>query len=248
METKKESPGKGIVKALADFQQAVPAITKEKKAGQGNFSYKYGSLAHIFQVITPHMKKAGLVITQPINYDDGKHYICTTLYHVGTGESIESKMELPQVEFKGMNIVQSGGAVITYVRRYSLMSLMGLVTEEDDKDAQGEVKKPAQAYQGTGSRVDPGSAPAKKWLNPSKDGQPTDVWLSAVKFLADGGTIEQIKQKYKIARPNEEKLMNESLEYSAEPEGNDLPFDDEQADDIGPGQSNTNFDNEGPVP
>ena len=130
---------KNITKALFDFQQSCPTIKKEKQAGQGNFTYKYGSLPHIIEDIKPHLKKANLVFTQPITYGEEGQCVTTIIFHPESGESINSKMLLREVEFKGMNSVQSAGAVITYVRRYALMSILGLATDEDDTDAQGVV-------------------------------------------------------------------------------------------------------------
>lgn len=239
MEKKESVPVKGIVKALFEFQQSVPAIKKESKAGQGNFTYKYGSLPHIIEVIKPHLKKAGLCYSQPISYREGAQFIYTTLYDTKSGEKIESKMLLPDVEFKGMNVVQSGGAVITYVRRYALMSLLGLVSEDDDNDAQGSTKSKRES-KSTEKSSTSDEAPAKPWLNPKVGGKVNPTWQEAVKYLADGGTIEKIKGKYRVGKANEEKLLAEALTFD------DLPFD-RQATEDPDSKSNTDFENQGPA-
>lgn len=229
-----------IYAALAIFQQGVPAISKEKSAGDGKWSYKYGSLPHIIEAIKPHLKTAGLVFFQPIVTVDGTEYIDTVVHHVESETSIDSRIELPQAEFKGMNIVQSKGAIITYMRRYALMSILGLVTDEDDTDAVGTVEQKSKAA--TGGRAGTRQAD-KSWLNPAKDGQPTEVWTKAVKYLADGGKIADIKKKYRISKANEEKLLNEAMTFD------DLPFDRQAAegqDGAGDGQVNMDFENQGP--
>lgn len=243
MENEKETPVKGIVKALADFQQACPSISKESKAGQGSFSYKYGSLPHIIETIKPHLKKAGLVFTQPISYREGAQFIYTTVYDVKTGEKIESKMLLPEIEFKGMNAVQSGGAVITYIRRYTLMSILGLVTDDDDTDAQGKTEQRGKGAKGSTE----GAAPkeVKPYLNPKVDGNPNPKWNQAVKYLADGGTIEEIKKKYRVGKANEDRLLEQALTFD------DLPFDRKDAEagetpGAGGDGVNKDFDNQGP--
>lgn len=229
-----------IYAALAIFQQGVPAITKEKSAGDGKWSYKYGSLPHIIEAIKPHLKAAGLIFFQPIVTEEGVEYIDTVVHHVDSETSIDSRIELPQVEFKGMNVVQSKGAIITYMRRYALMSILGLVTDDDDTDAVGTVEKTSKAATGGGA----GTRQAdKSWLNPAKDGQPTEVWTKAVKYLADGGKIADIKKKYRISKANEEKLLNEAMTFD------DLPFDRQKAeeqDGAGDGQVNMDFENQGP--
>jgi len=233
MEEKEIKPIKGIVKALGEFQHECPAISKEKTAGSGNFKYKYGSLPMILETIKPHMKKAGLAFTQPIVSIDGKEFINTTLFDMKTGESIVSSLELPDIKFNGMNELQSKGSAITYLRRYSIMSILGIVTEEDDNDAQGKTEPKAKAQ----SRQNPATEEAP-WLNPIVGGDTNPAWNEALKYLADGGKISDIKKKYKIGKANEDKLLNDSLNYD------DLPFDREATQDPDK-QSNMNFDNQG---
>jgi hypothetical protein len=67
--------------------------------------------------------------------------LITILFHCESGESIESKTAIPQnVQLKGMNDFQVLGSAITYLRRYALSSICGLVTDKDT-DASGEQVK-----------------------------------------------------------------------------------------------------------
>jgi len=209
--------------ALGLFQSECPAIKKQSTAGGGKFSYKYGGLPHILETIKPHMKKAGLCFTQPIITVDGIEYLMTIIYHSATGEKIESQVALPQVEFQQMNVVQSKGAIISYIRRYAIMSILGLVTEDDDTDAAGETKK---------IEAKKDIIPEKKWLNSG-----SKEWQGALKYLNEGGKISEIKKKYKISKANEETLLNDAMIFD------DLPFDKEDAEDNEIMQPNTNFEN-----
>lgn len=124
---------KNLFKALADFQQEVPVI---HKATQG-YGYSYSDLPKIFSVINPLLKKYGLGFTQLIN-DNG---VSTIVYHVESGETIQSNTPIPQnVQLKGMNDFQVLGSAITYIRRYAISSMLGLVTDKDT-DAGGEQVK-----------------------------------------------------------------------------------------------------------
>lgn len=115
---------KNIYKALADFQQEVPVILKDTSG----YGYKYADLPAIFEVINPLMKKNGLGFYQAVN--DGK--IKTVIFHIESAESIESETVIPQgVVLKGMNDFQVLGSAITYIKRYALSSLLGLVTDKD---------------------------------------------------------------------------------------------------------------------
>jgi hypothetical protein len=121
---------KNLFKALADFQQECPTI---HKTTQG-YGYSYSDLPTIFGVINPLLKKHGLGFTQMLNRDE----LVTTLFHCETGEKIESTTLIPQnVKLKGMNDFQVLGSAVTYLRRYALSSMLGVVTDKDI-DAKGE--------------------------------------------------------------------------------------------------------------
>jgi len=124
---------KNIYKAIADFQQEVPVILKETTG----FGYKYADLPAVFEVINPLMKKHGLGFYQAVNDTSVK----TVVFHVESGESIESATSIPQgVQLAKMNQFQVLGSAITYIRRYALSSLLGLVTDKDT-DVGGEQVK-----------------------------------------------------------------------------------------------------------
>jgi hypothetical protein len=127
---------KHLFKSLAAFQQEVPVI---HKATQG-YGYTYADLPKIFEVINPLLKKHGLGFTQLLNSKDGENYLATILFHVESGESLESNTLIPQIELKQMNLYQSFGSGTTYFRRYCLSSILGIVSEKD-LDASGEQVK-----------------------------------------------------------------------------------------------------------
>lgn len=124
---------KHLFKSLAEFQQEVPTI---HKATQG-YGYTYADLPKIFEVINPLLKKHGLGFTQLINGTE----LITIVFHVETGETIESKTAIPQgVQLKGMNDFQVLGSAISYLRRYCISSILGIVSDKDT-DAGGEQVK-----------------------------------------------------------------------------------------------------------
>lgn len=120
---------KNLFKSLANFQQEAPIIEK----GTKGYGYTYADLPTIFNAINPLLKKHGLGFYQSIN-----DTVDTYVFHVETGETISSKTKIPEnVNLKGMNDFQVLGSAITYIRRYSLSSLLGLVTDKD-VDAGGQ--------------------------------------------------------------------------------------------------------------
>ena len=130
---------KNLFKALADFQQEAPIIHK----GTQGFGYTYADLPAIFEKINPLLKKHGLGFTQLINTHDGDNYLRTIIFHVESGENIESNTLIPMIQLKGQNDYQAFGSGITYFRRYCLSSALSIVSDKD-LDASGEQIKGEQ--------------------------------------------------------------------------------------------------------
>ena len=154
---------KAIYKALADFQQEVPVILKDTKG----YGYQYADLPAIFEVINPLLKKHGLGFTQLVNQE----CLNTTLFHIESGETIISCTPLTQgVVLKGMNDFQVLGSQITYLRRYALSSMLGLITDVDN-DAHGEQVK-SKEYKGH-AKQKPDQETADNIAQTIKDGKYT---------------------------------------------------------------------------
>lgn len=174
---------KNLFKSLAEFQQKVPVIYKDSQA----YGYKYADLPAIFEVINPIMQECGLGFTQIINGTSLK----TIIFHIETGEMIESNIDIPQgVDLKGMNPFQVLGSAITYLRRYAISSMLGLVTDKDT-DAAGEQVKP--------------TATAKPKLDTDSEN-----YTMALNAVTNGSfTVAKIKSKYELT-PAAEKALTEA--------------------------------------
>ena len=128
---------KNLIKSLAEFQNECPIIHKDTKG----HNYTYADLPQIFSVINPLLKKHKLCFTQLLENNG----IRTILFHVESGEQLESFTSIPTVKLGAMNEFQSIGAGISYFRRYSISSLLGLVTDKDT-DASGSSMPIAKRY------------------------------------------------------------------------------------------------------
>ena len=119
---------KNLIKSLSAFQNECPIIHKDTKG----HNYTYADLPQIFSTINPLMKKHGLCFSQLLENDG----IRTILFHVESGEQLESFTVIPKVKLGNMNDFQAMGSGYTYFRRYCLSSILGLVTDKDT-DASG---------------------------------------------------------------------------------------------------------------
>ena len=120
---------KNLLKALAGFQSENLVIHEDTKG----YNYTYSNINTIFKVIKPLLKKHGLAFYQTLDMRS----LSTTVFHIESGEKITSIADIPLVSLKGMNDYQTLGSGITYLRRYSLSVMLGLITDKDI-DACGE--------------------------------------------------------------------------------------------------------------
>lgn len=124
---------KNLIKSLSDFQNDCPIIHKDTKG----HNYTYADLPQIFSVINPLLKKHKLCFTQLLENDGIK----TILFHVESGEQLESFTQIPKVKLGSMNDYQAYGSGVTYFRRYALSSMLGLITDKDIDAAGVQVKE-----------------------------------------------------------------------------------------------------------
>jgi hypothetical protein len=125
---------KNILKALVKVQSELQNLTKDTKA----FKYKYVKLDKLVDAIKEPLNKNDIFFTQMPLGEGNEVGIRTTLYHT-SGEWISTQILSPIAELSGQNMYQSQGSAITYLRRYSLASMLGLC-DVDDTDAQGTAK------------------------------------------------------------------------------------------------------------
>lgn len=110
--------------ALAKAQAELENPTKE--ATNPHFRSKYATLEAGLNIVRACLSKHGISVTQPTRVDDGILMLETRL--ACQGQWIAS--EYPVCSFPVKQ--QEMGSALTYSRRYSLFSLVGIAGEEDD--------------------------------------------------------------------------------------------------------------------
>ena len=141
----------GFGAAMAAFQGSVEQIRKDKKAMAGSYSYAYADLGGILATVRPALAANGLAVMQALgNANDGRPTITTTLMHEG-GHSERSTFAFP-----AQTDAQRLGSWVSYIRRYALCAMLGVVAEDDDDGAYASQPPPARA-----AKKAPAKAPAK---------------------------------------------------------------------------------------
>ena len=121
---------KSLMAAHAEFGVI---IGKDSKGHKGT----YASLPRVLETIHKMCSRHGLIFTQGSRIIDGKHAIESILSHPESGQWISSLSLLtPHPEPQSYD--QAWGGSSTYHRRYDAMMLLGLFSEDDDTDHDGE--------------------------------------------------------------------------------------------------------------
>mgnify|MGYP003647753682 CR=1 FL=1 len=118
----------GLSQIATALCKAQGVMTGAKKGKQNPFfKSTYSDLASIFDAIREPFHSNGLSVTQTMEVlPTGVQLLCTRLLH-NSGEYIDSKMLLPPE-----GNPQKLGSLITYFKRYSLMAIAGVPSEDDD--------------------------------------------------------------------------------------------------------------------
>ena len=116
-----------ISKAMAKFQMEVKQPFRD--ADNPFFKSKYVPLENVVEAIHDIAPKHGLSFVQfPLNDDNGRVGVSTLLLHE-SGEWIK----FPPVFFEAEKQTPQGyGALITYIKRYSLSAIFGITSDQDD--------------------------------------------------------------------------------------------------------------------
>lgn len=119
--------------ALAAVQATIENVGRDAenaafKRGTSGKLATYATLGAVLDLARPALGAAGLSLCQmPVNGDGNNIGVVTVLGHK-SGQWIESTVFVAPREFTA----QGAGSVITYLRRYAAMAMIGLAPEDDD--------------------------------------------------------------------------------------------------------------------
>ena len=133
---------KELASALTKAQAEMPAIKFDSK--NPFLKNDYASLGAIIAGARPVIAKHGLSVSQLTFGEDGVAGVETVLMHT-SGEWISSSISMPVGEEKGKSSAQVAGSIVTYLRRYSLASILGIYSDEDGDGNAPEQANPKQA-------------------------------------------------------------------------------------------------------
>lgn len=189
---------KNLISALIQFQKSVKAIPKNKV--NPFYNSKYAELSTVIDVCQPALNASGLAVVQTIKLqpETNDNVLVTMLCHE-SGETLESNIYLPKIADS-----QKLTGAITYLRRTSYLSILGLVAD-DDLDGNDVVQAPTQPIK---------QAPPKEVTKPSfqVEGIGQQRPLQGAASDAQKGLLKKLGIKFEdnITKQEASKLIEES--------------------------------------
>ncbi len=169
-----------LAAALAKAQGEMAGAVKDKT--NPHFKSAYADLASVWDACRAALSKHGLAVMQPVSAEGPTVTVTTILTH-SSGEWLSGNLAMTAQQ----NTPQGIGSCITYARRYSLASMVGVAPEDDDGNAASQPAQGVRAQQIADSMVT--KAPAGY-----------DDWLEDLAAVADNGA-EALKQTWTKSKP-----------------------------------------------
>ncbi len=148
--------------ALSQAQAEIEAAPKDKI--NPHFKSRYADLSSIWEACRGSLGKYGLAVIQSPSITPERFLRVTTRIVHKSGQWIEGELDLKPAK----DDAQGMGSAITYARRYSLSSMLGVISEEDDDgNAASMPSKPKYEYKSapkTNNIYDKNNPLSKGWL------------------------------------------------------------------------------------
>ena len=129
MDNQSETIG-ALAAALAKAQGSLNAALKDSK--NPHLKNKYADLAAVWKAARDPLSDNELAVIQTTERDEGGQYLVTTLAH-SSGEWIRGELAISSSGGnKGVNPDQALGSSISYMRRYALAAIVGVIQDDDD--------------------------------------------------------------------------------------------------------------------
>ncbi len=125
-----------LASALAKAQGEMRAA--DKNCVNPHFKNRFADLSSIWDAIREPLAKNGLSIMQYVDAMEGRGQVLVTMLTHGSGQWIKSILPLLMTK----QDCQGFGSSLSYMRRYGLSALVGVVSddEEDGNEAAGVIK------------------------------------------------------------------------------------------------------------
>lgn len=172
-----------------------------KKDGRNAFSkYDYFTPEHVSKLVNEACIEANIICCFSLKQDQLGYYGEVTTTDLETGEHIVNEVRTARPNITATNETQQMGGMLTYAKRYTLMSLFDIEDNSMDFDSHDNTKttKAAESFNNTESNID------LPWLN-----EGSKEFLGAVEKIRLGkSSVEALRKYFKISKKVQELLTN----------------------------------------
>lgn len=191
-----------ITKALVEFHRTVGTINKTAKS----YTNEYAPLSEVLSVVTPALSAQGLTFThsfEPAGEGQEPFLVCTLLHT--SGETLQSK--LPLVVAKGKNAVQDLGSAITYLKRYTLLAMLGIVADVDTDGCPDGLPAPPKAKSAPAqTKAAPAKAAAERLLS-QQEKEELNALIMAMPKEKIKALVDAFAAEFKLEAPVASKIQ-----------------------------------------
>ena len=142
---------KAFVAAKAAFKAEPIKIAKNKRVrystGKGDTEYDHATLDHVANAVGPNLAKHSLTYSWKTEQGDGGVIRVTCILTHVLGHSEQVTLSGSPDQSGGKNNIQAVGSTVTYLQRYTLLSILGMATTEQDDDGQAASRDPISPEQ-----------------------------------------------------------------------------------------------------
>jgi hypothetical protein len=184
------------------LHEKLSKIQVEFKANKSKFNsfgkYNFRSAEDILEALKPFNDKYGvsftinesLVESFDSNLPPMLKSVATIYDNNGLNEISATAIVGVDLQQKGMQVPQQFGSASSYGKKYALGNLL-LIDDTQDPDATNTHGKSASTTEAE-----------QKWLNVN-----TPEYTQAIEYLKNGGNLEAIEKKYKLAKKVKDELL-----------------------------------------
>jgi hypothetical protein len=134
MDATNTSLATALVRALSEIE----GVTKDKV--NPHFKSKYADLSSVLETVRPVFARYNMAVTQETAPSEDGVIVETVVLHMSGEERRFGKLYVPA----NKRDAQGAGSALTYARRYSLMTALGIPAEDDDGNAAVKATAPVQ--------------------------------------------------------------------------------------------------------
>lgn len=125
---------KAFVAAMTAFKVNPPDIIKTKQVSYGNTNYKHATLADVCSAAIQGLAQHGISHRWEVDQSDKITVTCVLTHEMGHSERVSMTASADTSGQK--NAIQAIASAVSYLQRYTLMSITGLAAREQDDDGQ----------------------------------------------------------------------------------------------------------------